>query len=289
MKFVFGWHSQDSRATGPLKVADTVTAQYGTGGVIPRLWYRKCLCRASDNTNAEVAENMATTLKACNVPVLAAEVEKCICIQGSMIGRADTNDPQGSGTLQAKESGGWSLNYINPVIESSNPAGVLCMASTQANSERLMDCGTTLNLDKDRTIIAHKNEAAVNYTFGKTSRPHFKGDAPTYRQLDTANTVNTFDTGESRANELAVQGVPPHYIVRRLMPIECGRLQGLGGLHALLCLRFGQTVEQQAGTIGKLGNKPVRRINGHVFVIHALHPFVLRFVMGLLYHAMPRR
>lgn len=103
-----------------------------------------------------------------------------------------------SGTLQAKENGGWSLNYINPVIESSNPAGVLCMASTQANAERLMDCGTTLSLDKDRTIIAHRNEA----------------------------TVNTFDTGESRANELAVQGVPPHYIVRRLMPIECGRLQG---------------------------------------------------------------
>lgn len=167
---------------------------------------------------------MAATLKACNVPILAAEVEKCICIQGSMIGRADTNGPQGSGlnnevsftlntidrhavaydarsgslnaelsgTLQAKESSGWSLNYINPVIESSN---------TEDNH-------------------------AVAYTFGKTSRPHFKGDAPTYRQLDTANTVNTFDTGESRANEIAVQGVPSHYIVRRLMPIECGRLQG---------------------------------------------------------------
>lgn len=89
-----------------------------------------------------------------------------------------------SGTLQAKECGGWSLNYINPIIESKKPAGVLCMASTQANAERLMDCGTTLNLDKDRTIIAHRN------------------------------------------NEIAVQGVPPHYIVRRLMPIECGRLQG---------------------------------------------------------------
>lgn len=138
--------------------------------------------------------------------------------------RNGTLNEELSGTLQAKESGGWSLNYINPVIESSNPAGVLCMASTQANAERLMDCGTTLNLDKDRTIIAHRNEATVNYTFGKTSRPHFKGDAPTYLQLDTANTVNTFDTGESRANELAVQGVPPHYIVRRLMPIECGRL-----------------------------------------------------------------
>lgn len=122
---------------------------------------------------------MATTLKACNVPILAAEVEKCICIQGSMVGRADTNDPQGSG-----------LNN---------------------------EVSFTLN-----TIDRH----AVAYTFGKTSRPHFKDDAPTYRQLDTANTVNTFDTGESRANELAVQRVPPHYIVRRLMPIECGRLQG---------------------------------------------------------------
>ena len=39
--------------------------------------------------------------------------------------------------------------------------------------------------------------------------------------------MNTFDVGESRANELAVQGTPPRYIVRRLMPIECGRLQGL--------------------------------------------------------------
>lgn len=180
MKFMFDWHSQDSRAAGPLEVANTVTAQYGTGGGnTPIVVHRKCLCRASDNTNAEVVENMAMALKACNVPILAAEVEKCICIQGSMIGRADTNGPQGSG-----------LNN---------------------------EVSFTLN-----TIDRH----AVEYTFGKTSRPHFKDDAPTYRQLDTANTVNTFDTGESRANELAVQGVPPHYIVRRFMPIECGRLQG---------------------------------------------------------------
>lgn len=29
---LFGWHSQDSRATGPLDTADTVTDHYGTGG-----------------------------------------------------------------------------------------------------------------------------------------------------------------------------------------------------------------------------------------------------------------
>ena len=33
---LFGWHSQDSRATGPLDTADTVTAHYGTGGRYPR-------------------------------------------------------------------------------------------------------------------------------------------------------------------------------------------------------------------------------------------------------------
>ena len=32
MKMLFDWHSQDSRANGPLDVACTVTAQYGTGG-----------------------------------------------------------------------------------------------------------------------------------------------------------------------------------------------------------------------------------------------------------------
>lgn len=136
---------------------------------------------------------------------------------------------------------------------------VLCRASTQSGAESQMNTATTLTTGHDRTIIAHKNEVmalqgniidrdagmngsgvgedvsftlntvdrhGVAYTFGKTGRPHFKGDAPTYKQLDTANTLNTFDKGESRANEIAVQGVPPRYIVRRLMPVECGRLQG---------------------------------------------------------------
>lgn len=221
MKFLFDWHSQDSRATGPLDVANTVTAQYGTGGGNAPMVVHECSCLAGNFCDRETNQNgsgmrqgACFTLNTVDRHAVAYDA------------RNGTLNEELSGTLQAKESGGWSLNYINPVIESSNPAGVLCMASTQANAERLMDCGTTLNLDKDRTIIAHRNEATVNYTFGKTSRPHFKGDAPTYRQLDTANTVNTFDTGESRANELAVQGVPPHYIVRRLMPIECGRLQG---------------------------------------------------------------
>ena len=62
---LFGWHSQDSRATGPLDTADTVTAHYGTGGG--------------------------------NTPLI---VQPCICIQSSMIGRAEKNGPQGDGLNQ---------------------------------------------------------------------------------------------------------------------------------------------------------------------------------------------
>lgn len=103
---LFGWHSQDSRATGPLDTADTVTAHYGTGGG--------------------------------NTPLI---VQPCICIQGSMIGRAEKN-------------------YSEYVL---SPAG----GTIKANGGATGGGGETL--------VAHNQ---------------------------------------------------PHYIVRRLMPLECSRLQG---------------------------------------------------------------
>ena len=109
-------HPQDSRVKGPLDTAPTVAKYYGTGGG--------------------------------NVPI----VRNAYCLQGNMIGRGDKNGPQGcginddiaftlntvdrhavvaidcrndavnyeiGGTLQAKSNGGQSLNYINPVMQSS--------------------------------------------------------------------------------------------------------------------------------------------------------------------------
>lgn len=64
-----------------------------------------------------------------------------------------------------------------------------------------------------------------------------------------------------RGYELIIFAVFVMQIGHAVIPCNISVL-GLGGLHALLCLRFGQTVEQQAGTVGKLGNKTVRRING---------------------------
>ena len=51
---MFDWHSQDSRASGPLEVAHTVTQQYGTGGGnTPMVVHDNLLCRATGQAGAE--------------------------------------------------------------------------------------------------------------------------------------------------------------------------------------------------------------------------------------------
>ena len=50
-------------------------------------------------------------------------------------------------------------------------------------------------------------EKTGGIVFAKGTRPHSAQEAPTYKESDVANTLNTFDVGESRANELAVQPV----------------------------------------------------------------------------------
>lgn len=88
--------------------------------------------------------------------------------------------------------------------------------------------------------------------FRKGTRPHSKEEAQKWEEASIANTLNTFDVGEGRANELVcycmahgqsnaevmVDKSPTlncnheqpilyaAYIVRRLTPTECARLQG---------------------------------------------------------------
>ena len=104
------------------------------------------------------------------------------------------------------------------------------------------------------------NQPLVMEPFCKASRARTPDDATTWKHATVANCLNTFDTGEARANELVVtygldrasfnQGqnakydftiteeqqptltargpgaVTHNHIVRRLTPTECARLQG---------------------------------------------------------------
>ena len=124
------------------------------------------------------------------------------------------------------------------------------------------------------------NVPMVMEPFCKSARGKFKGDAETWIDAKVANTLNTFDQGETRANELVVEDRPviclqsngidradtagcngkgagnqyisenkaileqvndTHYIVRRLTPTECARLQGFPD-------RWGDVTEKDALT-----------------------------------------
>ncbi len=58
--------------------------------------------------------------------------------------------------------------------------------------------------DKSATLGCN-NDQTVFVPFVKGTRPHSKSEAPTWKNGEVANTLNTFDIGEQRCNELAVK------------------------------------------------------------------------------------
>lgn len=138
---------------------------------------------------------------------------------------------------------------------------VLCRASTQGGAESQMNTATTLTTDHDRTIIAHKNEAValqgniidrdagmngagvgedVSFTLNTVDRhgvaydtgcltPGEAQEQRCYSADAPAPTLQSRECGGGQGKSFvqkAGENVQPKYIVRRLMPVECGRLQG---------------------------------------------------------------
>lgn len=64
--------------------------------------------------------------------------------------------------------------------------------------------GAIWQKEKSATLSCN-NDQTVFVPFCKGARPHSKEEAPTWKNGDVANTLNTFDVGESRCNELVVQ------------------------------------------------------------------------------------
>lgn len=58
--------------------------------------------------------------------------------------------------------------------------------------------------DKSATLGCN-NDQTVFVPFVMGTRPHSKSEAPTWKNGEVANTLNTFDIGEQRCNELAVR------------------------------------------------------------------------------------
>jgi len=253
---MFENHSQDTRYTGPLEVAQTVSSTYGTGGnnqpfvVETPKAYGICAKESnsmkSDNPNSGFYEaDTARCLDAnggnpsCNQGGMAV-----VSLQGSMIGRKDENGPQGDGI---GEDVSFTLNTVDKhaVVYAIDREAFNC-GQNFARVPGITDDGinSTLNAQGPNAVAVptYSSSKASFFTsadeeLANTLVATDYKDPPIVNDVRTASGKEVFGTlaasmGEKQwlGNQEAFSGdyhiVEPEYIVRRLTPTECARLQG---------------------------------------------------------------
>ena len=290
---MFENHSQDTRYTGPLEVAQTVSSTYGTGGnnqsfvvETPKTLKIRSGCEGGGK-GALIQENLSATLGCNNDQTLfqpkvygicakdsnsmksdnphsgfyEAETSRCldgnggnpscnqggmavVSLQGSMIGRKDENGPQGDGI---SEGVSFTLNTVDKhaVVYAIDREAFNC-GQNFARIPGITDDGV------NSTLNAQGPSAVAVPTFSSSKASFFTNaeeelantlvatdykDPPIINDVRTASGKAVFGTlaasmGEKQwlGNQEAFSGdyhiIEPEYIVRRLTPTECARLQG---------------------------------------------------------------
>ena len=209
--------SQDTRYTGPINTAPTVSATYGMGGnnqpFVVSCEIQKAYGISSKDSNGMKSANPyvgfyeADTSRTidgnggnpgCNQGGIA--VVESYAIQGSMIGRNNKNGPQGDGI---NEDVSFTLNTVDRHAVYTMTTGSFAQVSE----------------DKAPTVLArdYKDPTAVCYGIGRD----------TFNQGKNAKFAPTFEP--ELQPTLVAKGpgaIQSGYTVRRLTPTECARLQG---------------------------------------------------------------
>ena len=206
---VYENHSQDTRYTGPLEVAPTVSSTYGMGGnnqpfVVsenPKCFDVRFTSKGTRNArqNCYETDTARTIDTGGNSPDSNQGGVAVVAVQGSMIGRADKNGPQGSGVNE--------------------------------------DISFTLNAT-DRHAVAFSQDSYTKYSENdkcgalRAAGGMYGGGFETLVYSTSKNSYHT-EAEENLANTLVASDYKdpptvnsPEYIVRRLTPTECARLQG---------------------------------------------------------------
>ncbi len=252
---MFDNHAQEARYDGPLEQCPTVTARYGTGGntqplVAARDDGGKAYGIAKEAFNAgesaafnfAVNEEVSPTLQAAGPGAVAKPEVKAfgVCSKGS---NAMLSDNPHSGFYEAKTSRTLDCNGGRP---ENNQGGICIVAPAHENQTRSVyslqgsmigredkngpqgdgineDVSFTLN-----TIDRHAVVAPVDYehaTYCATTGSFMTVDkekTPPLMARDYKDPQVINDTEKPEEKEKA----EPMYIVRRLTPVECARLQG---------------------------------------------------------------
>jgi len=219
---VFDNHGKDTRFSGPIDVAPTISATYGTGGnnqpfVVenPKTYDVRFTSEGTINARSNVYESdTARTIDTSgNAPDSnqgGIAVVESYTLQGSMIGRDDKNGPRGDGV---NEEVSFTLNTVDK------------HAVVYAIDRESFNCGQNyarnLGITEDgisSTLNAQGPSAVATPTYSSSKASFF-----TNAEKELANTLVATDYKDPpliNGND----GI--EYTVRRLTPTECARLQG---------------------------------------------------------------
>lgn len=246
---VFENHSQDTRYKGPLSVAQTVSSTYGMGGnnqpfvlETPKTLKIRSGCEGGGK-GALVQENKSATLSCNNDQTVF--VPKCygICSKDSNSMKSD--NPH-SGFYEAETSRCLDANGGNPSCNQGGMAVVAVQGSMIGRAEKNGPQGSGIGEDvsftlntADRHEVAFSQEAYDKYVENDTgsslraSGGMYGGGSETLVYSTSKNSYHT-EAEENLANTLVATDYKdpptvaeePQYIIRRLTPTECARLQG---------------------------------------------------------------
>ena len=223
-QYVFENHSQDTRYKGPIDVAQTVVATYGKGGnnqpFVVSEDTTKVYGICSNDSNSMKSNNphsgiyeadTARTIDAnggnpgCNQGGMAV-----VSVQGSVIGRKDENGPNGSGV---NEDVSFTLNTVD------HHAVAYGIDRAAFNQGKNAQYDFTISKENQPTIVAKGPSAVMAATYSSSKASFF-----TRAEKEVANTLCATDYKDAPiVNDTNSE---MEYIVRRLTPLECCRLQG---------------------------------------------------------------
>lgn len=211
---VFENHSRDTRYTGPIDVSQTVLSTFGNGGnnqpfvlEVPTAY---TLC--SKNSNSMQSNNPHSGIYEADASrTLDENGGNPACNQGGMVVL------EGSGTRPSHHGNGYKESdtmYTLNTVETHGVAYGIDRATF--NMGQNAQFGITVKEESAPTVVA-KGPGAVSYPIYTTSKS-------SYHMKVGKNMVDTLMGSDYKDPPTISEG--PYYIVRRLMPTECAKLQG---------------------------------------------------------------
>jgi DNA (cytosine-5)-methyltransferase 1 len=250
---VFENHSQDSRYTGPLDVAQTVLSTFGTGGnnqpfvmETPKTLKIRSGCEGGGK-GPLIQDDKSATLGCNNDQTLFVPTVFGICSKDSNamkssnphsgIYEADTSrtldgnggNPscnqggmavvalEGNGARPSHKGSGYSEDNVSFTLNATEQHGVAYgIDRATYNMGQNAQFGIAVEEEVEPTMVA-KGPGAVAHPVYTTSKNSYHTEA----EEDVANTLVATDYKDP-----PTISEEPYYIVRRLTPTECARLQG---------------------------------------------------------------